>query len=42
MSPGRVPGAAFGMEGHIRLSYAIADAEIADRLDRLEAALQRL
>lgn len=37
-----VPGAAFGMEGHIRLSYAIADTEIADGLDRFEAALQRL
>ncbi len=37
-----VPGAAFGMEGHIRLSYAIADTEIADGLDRLEAALKRL
>jgi aspartate aminotransferase len=37
-----VPGAAFGMEGHIRLSYAIADGEIAEGLDRLDAALQRL
>ena len=37
-----VPGAAFGMEGHIRLSYAISDGEIAEGLDRLDAALQRL
>ncbi|HEU4724698.1 MAG TPA: aminotransferase class I/II-fold pyridoxal phosphate-dependent enzyme, partial [Candidatus Eisenbacteria bacterium] len=37
-----VPGAAFGMEGHIRLSYAIGDGEIAEGLDRLDAALQRL
>ena len=37
-----VPGAAFGMEGHIRLSYAIADTEIADGLDRFEAALKHL
>jgi aspartate aminotransferase len=37
-----VPGSAFGMEGHIRLSYAIADAEIDEGLGRIEAALARL
>jgi aspartate aminotransferase len=37
-----VPGSAFGMEGHIRLSYAIGERDIADGLDRLEAALDRL
>ena len=37
-----VPGAAFGMEGHIRISYAISDGEIAEGLDRLDAALRRL
>jgi len=37
-----VPGAAFGMEGHLRLSYAISDRDIQDGLDRLEAALNRM
>jgi aspartate aminotransferase len=37
-----VPGAAFGMEGHLRLSYAIGDAEIVEGLDRVEAALRSL
>jgi aspartate aminotransferase len=37
-----VPGSAFGMEGHLRLSYAIAEREIAEGLDRLDAALARL
>jgi aspartate aminotransferase len=37
-----VPGVAFGMEGHIRMSYANSDAELAEGLDRLEAAFQRL
>ncbi len=37
-----VPGSAFGMEGHLRLSYAIADRDIEEGLDRLEAALERM
>ncbi len=37
-----VPGSAFGMEGHLRLSYAISENEIAEGLDRLEAALERM
>lgn len=37
-----VPGSAFGMEGHLRLSYAIGEREIRDGLDRLDAALQRM
>ena len=37
-----VPGSAFGMEGHVRLSYAIREREILDGLDRLDAALQRI
>ena len=37
-----VPGSAFGMEGHLRLSYAIADRDIEDGLNRLEAALDRM
>lgn len=34
-----VPGSAFGMEGHIRLSYAVSERDIVDGLDRLDAAL---
>lgn len=37
-----VPGSAFGMEGHLRLSYAIADKEIEEGLNRLEVALDRM
>ncbi len=37
-----VPGSAFGMEGHLRLSYAIADRDIEEGLNRLEAALDRM
>jgi len=37
-----VPGSAFGMEGHLRLSYAIGEREIRDGLDRMDAALQRM
>jgi aspartate aminotransferase len=37
-----VPGAAFGMEGHLRLSYAVSERDIEDGLDRLLAAFQGL
>jgi aspartate aminotransferase len=37
-----VPGSAFGMEGHLRLSYAIGEREIREGLDRLDAALGRM
>ena len=37
-----VPGAAFGMEGHVRISYANSEAEITEGLDRIEGALRRL
>ena len=37
-----VPGSAFGMEGHLRLSYAIAQHDIEEGMDRLEAALDRM
>jgi aspartate aminotransferase len=37
-----VPGSAFGMEGHLRLSYAVSEREIDDGLDRLVAAFQGL
>jgi aspartate aminotransferase len=37
-----VPGAAFGMEGHLRLSYAVSEHDIDDGLDRLLAAFQGL
>jgi aspartate/methionine/tyrosine aminotransferase len=37
-----VPGSAFGMEGHLRLSYAVSEREIDDGLDRLLAAFQGL
>jgi aspartate aminotransferase len=37
-----VPGSAFGMEGHLRLSYAISERDITDGMDRLEEALDGL
>ncbi|MBI4364172.1 MAG: pyridoxal phosphate-dependent aminotransferase [Candidatus Latescibacteria bacterium] len=37
-----VPGSAFGMEGHLRLSYAISDHDIDEGLGRLEDALDRM
>jgi aspartate aminotransferase len=37
-----VPGSAFGMEGRVRISYAIGERDIVDGLNRLEAALDRL
>jgi aspartate aminotransferase len=37
-----VPGSAFGMDGHLRLSYAISDQDIEEGLNRLEAALDRM
>jgi aspartate/methionine/tyrosine aminotransferase len=32
-----VPGEAFGIAGHVRLSYALSRARIAEALERLEA-----
>jgi aspartate aminotransferase len=37
-----VPGSAFGMEGHLRCSYAAGDEQIAEGMDRIERALMRL
>lgn len=37
-----VPGSCFGCEGHIRLSYACSDADLAKGLDRLEAFIRTL
>jgi aspartate aminotransferase len=37
-----VPGIAFGMEGHLRLSYAIGERDIQEGLDRFDSALDRL
>lgn len=37
-----VPGSAFGMEGHLRISYAVSERDIAEGLDRMEAALERM
>lgn len=37
-----VPGSAFGMEGHLRLSYATSDEQIADGMDRIARALEKL
>jgi aspartate aminotransferase len=37
-----VPGSAFGMEGHLRFSYAISESDIAEGIDRLESALDRM
>jgi aspartate aminotransferase len=37
-----VPGAAFGMEGHLRLSYAASDRQLEEGLDRMARALDKL
>jgi aspartate aminotransferase len=37
-----VPGAAFGMEGHVRISYAVSDTDLEEGLDRIAAALERM
>jgi aspartate aminotransferase len=37
-----VPGSAFGMEGHVRLSYAASDADLEEGLTRIAAALDRM
>lgn len=37
-----VPGACFGTEGYIRLSYCYGDRELEESLDRLEGFLKRL
>ena len=34
-----VPGEAFGLPGHIRLSYALSDAQIEIGLDRITKVL---
>jgi aspartate aminotransferase len=37
-----VPGSAFGMEGHVRLSYAASDKDLEEGLERIAAALDRM
>ena len=37
-----VPGACFGAEGYIRLSYCYSDEELQKGLDRMEAFLKTL
>jgi aspartate/methionine/tyrosine aminotransferase len=37
-----VPGGAFGMEGHIRISYASSMEQLERGLDRIEAGLAAL
>ena len=37
-----VPGACFGAEGYLRLSYCYADEELKTGLDRLERFIQTL
>ena len=37
-----VPGSAFGVEGHVRLSFAAADPVLVDAAERLEVAGRRL
>ena len=37
-----VPGSAFGMEGHIRISYAVSERDLEEGLDRLASALDRM
>lgn len=39
---GLVPGTAFGLEGHLRLSYAVSRDELREALDRLGTELRRL
>ena len=37
-----VPGAAFGSDDHIRLSYAVSEEQIEEGLDRIEAAAAKI
>jgi len=37
-----VPGSAFGMEGHVRISYAVSDRDLDEGLSRIEDALERM
>jgi aspartate/methionine/tyrosine aminotransferase len=37
-----VPGAAFGGEGYVRISFAASDEALAEAARRLEAAARRL
>lgn len=37
-----VPGAAFGMEGHVRISYAVSERDLEEGLDKIAAALERM
>ncbi|KRS14988.1 pyridoxal phosphate-dependent aminotransferase [Roseovarius indicus] len=37
-----VPGRAFGMPGHVRLSFAYAESQIREALTRMETAIDRL
>ena len=34
-----VPGSAFGMEGHMRLSFALSDATLEDALNKIQSAI---
>jgi aspartate aminotransferase len=37
-----VPGSAFGMADHVRISYAASDEELAKACDRIENAMRQL
>jgi aspartate aminotransferase len=37
-----VPGSAFGMEGHVRISYAVSDKDLEEGLSRIVDALERM
>ncbi len=37
-----VPGAAFGSDKHIRISYAYSERELVEAADRIAAAIRRL
>jgi aspartate aminotransferase len=37
-----VPGAAFGMEGHVRISYAVSERDLEEGLNRIAVALERM
>lgn len=37
-----VPGSAFGMEGHVRISYAVSDKDLEEGLSRIGDALERM
>ena len=37
-----VPGSAFGLEGHLRISYAVSLGDIKEGLKKIRSALDKL